>query len=522
MSHIATRRYWNGALAAMAIGLAGMTAGCGGGGSSSGGSDASSAPAQRGGDLVFARTADNVSLDQTVVGDNESIWTNQQIFETLYTVSEDGKELKPWLATKYERGNDNQTFTFHLREGVKFSDGSPMTAKDVAFSINRARKSGKGLTYIDAPIKSVTATDPATVVVKTKYPWSPLVADISLFVNGVIPDNFGGKSEKEFFKNPIGTGPFKLAEWRKGDTLKLVRNDNYWQKGKPYLDSVTFKNVSDDNQRVLQVKGGQAQIIRFPPFSALKSLEATPNVQAKAFPSTRVDYILMNQKVKPYDDVHVRRAISLATDREAMTKAVLFGNGKPADSYLAPTEPFYKADAAAYAHDLAKAKEEMSQSSVPNGFNTEFLTNSGDKVAELLQQQLGQIGIKMKIRTVDTNQLFGTQQKGDYEMTDEYWTEDIPDPDERTGWFLGEEASNDYFTYHKNPQLKALVNKSEQIFDPDQRGALYDQIQTKHAEGMPQVPLYYSPYQYAWSDKVKDFFVSPLGNYHLEDAWLDR
>jgi peptide/nickel transport system substrate-binding protein len=520
LSHIAKRRYAHGALAAMAIVLAGIAAGCGGSGTSNGGSSKPSGPAKRGGDLIFARVADNLSLDPTVLSDNESIWTVEQIFEPLVTPSPDGKAIKPWLATSSERSSDNRTFTFHLRQGVKFSDGSPMTAKDVAFSINRARTSGNGITYIDDAIKSVTAKDPATVVVKTKYPWSPLVADISLFANGIIPANFGGKSAKEFFKHPVGTGPFKLESWSHGDTVKLVRNPNYWQKGKPYLDSVSFKNVSDDNQRILQLKGGQAQIIRFPPFSALKSLSATPNLVAKAFPSTRVDYLLMNQKVKPYDDVHVRQAISLAMDRAAMSKAVLFGNGKPADSYLGPTEAFYKPDATAYAHDLDRAKQEMAKSSVPHGFNTTYLSFNGDRLGELAQQQLGQIGIKVKIKTVDSNQFFTTQQKGDFEISDDYWTEDIPDPDERTGWFLGESASHDYFTNNHDADLKSIVTKSEQVFDPDQRGNLYAQIQAKQAADMPQVPLYYSPYQYAWSNKVQGFSVSPLGNYHLEDVWL--
>jgi peptide/nickel transport system substrate-binding protein len=526
VNSITARRTATAVLLVASLALAAVTAGCGGGGAASpggtsaGGSPASGGEPKRGGDLVFARTADNISLDQTVVGDNESIWTNQQIFETLFVVGDDGKTLKPWLATSYDRARDNRTFTFHLREGVKFSDGKPMTAKDVAWSINRATKSGKGLTYIDGAIKSVTAKEPATVVVRTKYPWAPLVADISLFVNAVLPADFGGKSEKDFFKAPVGTGPFKLAEWKHGDTLRLVRNPDYWQPGKPYLDSVTFKNVSDENQRMLQLKGGQAHIIRFPPFSALKSLSSTPNVTAQAFPSTRVDYLLMNQKVKPYQDVQVRRAISLVLDREAIAKAMLFGYGKPADSFVAPTELYYKSDPAAYAHDIAKAKQEMAASSVPNGFTTTFLTNPGDRLAELVQQQLAQIGIKVNIKTVDLNQLFGIQQKGDYEITPEYWTEDIPDPDERTAWFLNESASNDYFTYHRDPALKALVERSEKVFDEQQRGQLYAEIQKRHADVMPQVPLYYSPYQYAWSTKVHGFKVSPLGNYHLEDVWL--
>lgn len=499
------------------LGLAVLVAGCGGSSSSS----ESSTP-KRGGNLVFARPADNISLDQTVVGDNESIWTNEQVFEPLYMVTPDGKDLKPWLATSYDRSSDNTKFTYHLRKGVKFSNGKPMTAADVAWSINRARTSGEGLTYIDAPIKSVTAPDPSTVVVTTKLPWAPTPAIISFFANAVIPKNFAGMSEKDFFKKPIGTGPFMVSEWKHGDHLTLVRNPNYWQKGKPYLESIRFTNVSDDNQRILQLKGGQAQVIRFPPSSSMPSLSKTPNLAAKAFPSTRVDYLLMNQKVKPYDDVHVRRAISYAIDRDALVKAALFGQGKPADSYLAPSEAFYISQPDAYAFDLEKAKQEMAASAVPNGFTTTYLTSPGDKFAEIIQQELKEIGITMKIKNIDVNQIFEVQGKGEYEITPEYWTEDIPDPDERTAWFLNESASNDYFTYHTSPKMKALVDQSEKVFDESERGAIYEQIQKLHAEEMPQIPLTFSPYNYAWSGKVHGFYVSPLGNFHMEDVWLDK
>jgi peptide/nickel transport system substrate-binding protein len=504
----------------IAVGVALASAACGGGGNAPQSSESGSP--QRGGTLVFARTADNVSLDQTKVGDNESIWTNEQIFDPLYMVTPDGRDLKPWLATSYDRSANNTKFTYHLRKGVKFSNGKPMTAEDVAWSINRARTSGTGLTYIDEPIKDVTAPDASTVVVTTKRPWAPTPAIVSFFANAIIPKDFAGMSEKEFFEKPIGTGPFMVKEWQHGDHLTLVRNPNYWQKGKPYLDSIRITNVSDDNQRILQLKGGQAQIIRFPPSSAMNSLASAANLDARGFPSTRVDYLLMNQKVKPYDDVHVRRAISYAIDRNALVKAALFGQGKPADSYLAPSEAFYVSQPDAYSYDLDKAKQEIAASSVPNGFTTTYLTSPGDKFAEIIQQELKQIGIDMTIKNIDVNQIFEVQGKGEYEITPEYWTEDIPDPDERTAWFLNESASHDYFTYHQSTKMRSLVLQSEKIFDEAQRGAIYKQIQELHAEEMPQVPLTFSPYNYAWSTKVHGFFVSPLGNFHMEDVWLEK
>jgi peptide/nickel transport system substrate-binding protein len=508
------------ALVAAVIGLGLVaSAACGGGGGSADRSGDTGTP-KRGGTLIFARTADNTSLDPTQTGDNESIWTNEQLFETLYTVTPDGKGVRPWLATSYDRSADNTRFTFHLRKGVRFSNGAPMTADDVKFSIDRARTSGAGLTYIDGAIKRVDAPNDDTVVVTTKYPWAPLVADIALFVNGVIPKDYGGVSQDAFWKKPVGTGPFMLSSWKAGVSVDMVRNPHYWQKGKPYLDKISFTNVSDDNQRIVELKGGQAQIIRFPPFSTMDELRSSPGVVAKAFAATRVDYLLMNQNVKPYADVHVRRAISYALDRAGMVKVLLFGEGKPAASYLAETEPFFSQYPDLLSHDMARARAEMAQSSAPNGFSTTFLSTPGDHLAEIVQEELKPLGIDVAVRRVDVNQVFTVQGKGDYEITDEYWTEDIPDPDERTGWFLDEKSSRDYFTSHHEPALRRLVRQSEKVFDQDERGRLYAEIQRMQAQSLPQIPLYYSPYAYAFSDKVHGFEVSPLGNYHMEDVWL--
>ena len=170
-----------------------VAAACGGGSSGSsggGGSGSSSTPAgdiQDGGSINIARTQESLGMDNINVFDNESIWIFQQMYETLYTVSPDGKSVIPWLATSYDLSPDGMTYTFHLRPGVKFHNGKEMTSADVKFSLDTARDPNTGWGYIDAAIKSVTAPDPMTVVVTTKYKWAPLIADIALFNNAVLP-----------------------------------------------------------------------------------------------------------------------------------------------------------------------------------------------------------------------------------------------------------------------------------------------------------------------------------------------
>jgi len=507
---------------------AAVVGGCGGGSSDSGGSGGSTSAGtpQPGGDVVIARTQESLGMDNINVFDNESIWIFQQMFESLYTVSADGKSVKPWLATGYDLSDDKLTYTFHLREGVKFHNGQPMTSADVKFSIDKARDPKTGWGFIDVAIKSVEAPDPNTVVIKTKYPWAPLVADIALFNNAILPKDYAGMSQKDFYANPIGTGPIKWDHWTHGKEIKLVKNPDYWQKGKPYLDSVTWTTVPTDATRELQLKGGQAQIDEFPPFSTIDTLKQTPGITMNLFPSTRTDYLPMNFKAKPFDDVHVRRAISYAIDRQAMIDSVLFGYATPANSFMPPQVPYYDKNSPGLQFDLDKAKEEMAQSSVPNGFSFELSVGSGDdtqtQIAQILQESLKQIGIDLKIRKVDPSVQFQQQQEYDYEMTFAYWTMDIADPDELVSFAVDNKTAGSFFTDYNDPQQIEWTHQAQATFDTGQRQELYTQIQKKAAEDAFMVFLYYSPYRYATTDKVQGFQVYPTGNYHMEDVWLKQ
>jgi peptide/nickel transport system substrate-binding protein len=513
------------AMAVAMMAAVGLLASCGGGSSSSGGSQAAGAP-QRGGDIVIARTQESLGMDNINVFDNESIWIFQQMYETLYTVSADGKSVKPWLATSYDLSSDQLTYTFHLRQGVKFHNGQPMTSADVKFSLDVARDPKTGWGYIDAAIKSVEAPDPETVVITTKYKWAPLVADIALFSNAILPKNYAGMTQKQFYQQPIGTGPFKWDHWTHGQEIKLVKNPDYWQKGKPYLDSVTWTTVPADATRELQLKGGQAQIDEFPAYSSIEELQNTPGVTMNLFPSTRTDYLCMNEKVKPFDDVHVRRAISYAVDRQAIIDSVLFGNGKPANSFMPPQVPYYDPNSPGIQYDMAKAKEEMAQSSVPNGFSFQLTVGAGvdqdEQIAQIVQDSLKQLNIDVQLRKVDPSVQFAQQQKYDYEMTSSYWTMDIADPDELVAFAVDNKSAGSFFTDYNNPQVIEWTHQAQSTFDKAERQTLYSNIQKQAAEDAFMVFEFYSPYRYATSVKVQGFQVYPTGNYHMEDVWLKQ
>ncbi len=488
-------------------------------------SSAGAALPKRGGHITIARIEDSQSFDKTNVFQNESIWIAEQINEPLNLAGNDGKTLRPWLATSYTKSPDGKTYTFKLRQGVKFSNGNPMTSADVKFSIDDARAQKKGWGYLDAAIKSIDAPDPSTVVFHLKFPWAPFLADIGLFANGIVPENFAGQPRAEFYKHPIGTGPFMWDKRVVGQSVTLKRNPFYWQNGKPYLDSVTWTYVSDENTRELQLRGGQIQVDEFPPFNSITKLQHTSGVTMSLFPSTRTDYLDINESYPPLADVHVRRAISYAIDRKAIIKSVLFGHGKPANSFLPPQVPFYDPKSPGLQYDLNKAKAELAKSKYKNGFKVELLVGAGAQVenamGQILQQALKQIGIDVTFKTQDTSTEFQSIQARKYQLAFSYWTMDIADPDELVTFSVDPAGgASSFFTGYKNPTVIKLSHQAQRESSPAKRAQLYSKIQRLAAQDAFQGFLFYSPYRWAYTSKLHGFFVQPLGNYHLEDAWL--
>ncbi len=504
-----------------------VVAGCGSGSGGSGSGSGSGGKPVHGGNLIFAAVQDAQSMNNTTVFDNNSIWIFEQIFQPLYTVTNNGKGVMPWLATSYTMSADKKTYTFKLRPGVRFSNGKPMTSADVKFSIDQNRKATQGWAYLDTAIASVDDPNPATVVIHLKYPWAPLLADLSIFANGIVPNNYDGQSETEFYTHPIGTGPFMWDYWHKGSALKLVRNPYYWQQGKPYLNSVTWTDVPSDNTRELQLKGGQAQIDQTPAWSTVASLKSTPGVDMDLFPSTQTNYLAFNEHVRPFQDVNVRRAISLAINREALVRAVLFGNGKPANSLFPPQVPFYQPATAGLQYNMAAAKAALAKSSVPHGFTTTMLIAAGNSdyltIATIVQAELKPLGIKVNIQQLDPNTANANFQSLKYDMSLTLWTMDIPDPDELATFGLDPTSgAKSFFTAYDNPAVVRATHQAETTTDPAVRQRLYNFVQAQSAKDAFMAFLYYSPYPYATTSNVHGFFVTPLGNMHMENVWLSK
>ncbi|MDR1798713.1 MAG: ABC transporter substrate-binding protein [Bifidobacteriaceae bacterium] len=498
----------------------------GGDGGETGGETAAG-EGQYGGDLVMVREGDATTLLPTGSPLNRDIWIDELIYEPLLAPSADGKSLEPLLAESYESNDDATVWTFHLREGLTFHDGTPVTAADAKFSIETASDPETPFGFVNDAIVSVEAPDDLTVVITTAQPWSPLPSDAAIFSNGVIPKDYGGKTAEEFGDHPIGTGPFMFESWDKGNELKLVRNPNYWREGLPYLDSVTFRTVPEENNRALQLQSGDAHINEFPAYSSLDGLASSSDLTATAFNSSRTDFLAYNVTRSPTDDVHLRRALGYAIDREALNDAVLYGYGTPGTAYINPALWGHYAELDAITYDVEKAKEELAQSSMADGGTLSVIVESGAPnemtVAQVLQENFAAIGIELQIDQVDGGALYDVLASKNYDMVILYCTTDIIDPDQMIR-FIGDVDGgyNAMYSWYHSDELVALADEAATINDQAQRKALYDQIQTIFNDDQPVSTLFYSPAVYSYTTKLHNFSVLPTGNYMLTEAWLEQ
>lgn len=509
-------------VAALAVATVTATlAGCGGSGDTGG----SSGKPQAGGDLVMAREGEPTSLVPSVPTDNLAIWVIEEIYDTLTIPSEDGESVKPSLATSWEQSKDKLSWTFHLRKGVKFTNGDPVTSADVKFSIEQNQKPSAPFSFIDKIITKMDTPDDHTIVFHTEKPWAPIPADMALYANSIVPKDYAGMSQEEFAEKPIGSGPFTFESWTRGSSLKIVKNSDHWRK--PYLDSVTFTNVADSNTRATQLSSGQVQINEYPAWSSVKTLKGQANVKVSTFPASQVDYLGMNNSRKPFDDVNVRKAISQAIDKDAINKAVLYGNGKVAGAYLSPVTWAHNKSIKSPKYDVAAAKAALAKSKVPDGFTTTLTVGAGDQdsasQAQLVQENLGKIGIKVTIKKLDPAALRTAKESGNYDMAFGLYTTDIVDPDE-IARFAGSYTGGVHavYTWFKNPEMDKLADTASRETKQSTRKQAYDRMQEIVAEQVPFVPTFYVPGVYSYSTKVNDFHPGGTGNYFLEKVWLSK
>jgi peptide/nickel transport system substrate-binding protein len=516
-----------------------LIAGCGSSGQNSKLTVASGVPVtkqcmaqpRRGGNLVYARQEELTTLDPYQIATNTDIFTDEMVYQGLVRNDPEGQtKVVPGLADSWTVSPDGKSYTFHLRPGVKFSNGTPVTSEDVRFSLENFGnpKVNTNLAVLATGYKNTEVINSSTVKVNLKQPVAAFLYNIAVFPAFIVPKAAVEKEGKSFWKHPVGAGPFKLKEFTPGSHVILERDPYYWESGKPYLNSVRFNFAVETNSRILALKNNQAQMADGIPYSQIATVQADPELDVQRVSVPANLWMSINHKTPQLADLDVRKAMAYVMNRTEMNEDILHGVGSIPNSIL----PHFALDASPsevkpYEYNLAKAKEYMAKSKYPNGFSTTLQYPSGAEYLKqltlLLQQEFAALGIKVKL--VEVDQVTASQKfnNGEYELLFPYYqgSSDIPVPDEYAGFYaLPSSETHGFFTYWSDPQIQKMVEQFVSSQSETSRKREWATIQQAFIEQEPILNILNTPYLFANSKTVCDPAVNVLGSNQLQLTWL--
>ena len=499
------------------------------------------------------------ALNSAVDGANYILFA----FDNLLKMDKDGKVV-PGLAEKYEVSDDQLTWTFHLRDGLKWSDGSALTADDFVYSWQRlvdpnvaapyaqtvlgmvegyddaiGRPDADGNTTVDPdPTKlKVEAPDEKTLIVHMAKP-TPYFDKLAAFVSlspvkkDVVEANPDGWSIDP--KTYISTGPFKLTGWEPGSYLMFEKNENYWDADSIKLDGIKCLLMQDQNATFSAYESGDALMIKDVPTQEITTLKERSDFHIDPILGTY--YLDLNTTLDEFKDPKVREALSLALDRKYISETITSGTYTPASGFVSEGVTDWNGtawqdnitDKSAYiniddhAGNLAKAKELLKEAGYENGVGLpEMVYSTNDasyhkKIAEYLQQAWGELGLKVQVNIVEWKSFTPQRRSGNYQTARDGWVMDYNDPSNILELALTGNGNNN--AKYSNPEFDALMSKAATEKDPQTRFGYLHQAEDFIMKDTAMVPLLYYNDFYLQSDKITGSWHSPDGFWHFEYA----
>ena len=456
-----------------------------------------------------------------------NIETYGQLYSRLLRRDAETGALEPGLAEKWDISPDGKTYTFQLRD-AQFSDGSPITAADVAFSLERIRTDKKSA--YPAPlgaVEAVSAADAKTVVVTLKSAFAPFLGNAEIWNMGIVSKaDVDKRGEEAFASVPVTSGPYEVKQWKPNEKLVLEPNPHYWRKGYPKSDAtVELIEIASPETRIAMLKAGEIDVVRAVPWAQVDDLKTVETVDMRLEPSTTIYMTLLNHKREPFSNLKARQAAGMAIDNKAMAKAITRGYAEPANTTLPGSVDFHDKDYPGISYEPAKAKELLAESGMA-GREVKILATAdalSQQMALLIQAQWQAIGLKPSIVNVDGGAWWDATGKGDYDAAANWWYNETPDPDLAVRWAVcGTCGSNSYNTFYENPKVDALVEQGTREADPAKRAEIYKEIQRITTEEVAQIPLYYAPNAVAYSRRLQGLRLTPSLQWTLEETSIGQ
>ncbi|WP_205174701.1 ABC transporter substrate-binding protein [Bacillus pakistanensis] len=514
--------------------------GCGS--ESSGGNNDSGGESKGGQEtLIFGRGGDSVGLDPIKVTDGESFKVTKNIFETLVDFGQQDTEIHPALAEDWEISEDGLTYTFMLRKGVKFQDGTDFNADAVVTNFERWANGTKDEFYYYASmfggfkgdeghvIKEVKAIDEHTVEFTLKRPQAPFLKNLAMSPFGIVSPKALEELGDKLAENPkdAGTGPFKFVEWKRNDKIVLEKNEDYWKEGYPKLEQVIFKSIPENSARLNALISGEIDLADGVNPSDAEQVENAEGLKLFERPSMNVGYLGLTTTREPFNNPKVRQALNHAVNKQAIIDAFFEGKAETAKNPMPPVIAGYNDDIEGYEYDPEKAKKLLAEAGFPDGFEMELWAMpvprpympDGQKVAEAIQADFAKIGVKAEIVSYEWATYLEKARLGEADAFLLGWTGDNGDADNFLYVLLDKDniGSNNY-TYYSNDELHKLLIEAQSEVDEEKRKELYKKAQEIIHADAPWVPLAHSTPLLAGKENIKNFYPHPTGSDKLGEV----
>ena len=452
-----------------------------------------------------------------------SIETFGQLYSRLLRRDEAG-ELQPGLAERWEISDDGTEYTFFLRD-AKFSDGSPITADDVAFSLLRMRDDPEAAySAAVSNLVSAHALDKTTVRITLTEPNAPFLDAMEICFLGIVSkaDVERRGADKAFAGDPVTSGPYQVKQWKPNDRIVLEANPHYWREGYPRNDGADLIEVMDENTRIAMLLAGEVDAVRSIPWSQVATLKASGLVNIPYEPAIMIWIVLLNHDRPPFNDLRVRQAAALALDRELMARVVTRGIARVANTTLPEYLNYHDSSYEGWPHDMDRARELIEEAGAGGQevvINIAAPDATAEQMALIFQAQWSQIGLHTRIVKMDQALDEQRLQGGDYDASINWWYNESFDPDLAVKWAVcGTCGNRSYYTNYQNEEVDRLTAEAARTMDPEQRRNIYHRIQEISTTEVSQIPLFYPPWQNAYSKSIEGLLLTPATQWTLENA----
>lgn len=503
--------------------------------------EAAAPAAAMGGALIHGHTPEPDTLDPAATF---SSWVQielKHIYDTLVWWGPDGNYY-PGLADSWEISDDGKTYTFHLRQGVKFHDGTPFNAEAVKYSFDRIGTAkttiGKGAAGLMGSYETTEVVDDYTAKVHFKEPFAPFLNSASdAFLSIVSPTAVEKWGDEEYGRHPVGTGPFIFKEWVAQDHIAVERNPDYnWapeffnHSGAANLESITFRYIPDDTTRVASLENGETNFVSRVPELEIERLQSNSGIQVISGPTPMMPQsLLLNTKRPPLDDVRVRQALLYAVDQELLVETIFGDKTIPAHGPIGPANPFYWAGVEEmYPYDPEKATQLLTEAGWTPGSDGVLVNKDGKRLEflllqpggpaltlrgwEFVQAQLREIGADVKIEQLDSSAMFEKAVAGESDLSQLQWG--FSDP---TGmnimWNSKNEGSGFNWAHIRDTKVDELLAAGDAATDAAERARIYEELQKYIMDQAYVMPLYIITAYHAASQEVKDVVIAPTARH---------